>query len=143
MYRGCTGGTLTFFKHDRRQRRLVTLRVLRNGEREAIEPAFISCLHVSGDKFNRHLAVATCSQRACVLNVWRVPDPPGRAFPFPDASYEDGDGGGGGGDDDSTTRAVLHGLTRALVDRYETGEQRRGGRLKRVIKVCERFGERT
>lgn len=69
-YRGCKRATVTFFRYDNQQNKLITIHVLRNPE------ALITCLHVSQDKFSRFLAVAFYTHRECVLKVWRMEDPP-------------------------------------------------------------------
>lgn len=96
---------------------MVTLRVIRVDEQGSGRSAFVSCLHASLDKFNRHLAAATYSRHASVLRVWRIEDPPG-VFPCPDVRYDD--------------PVTCVRVTEALVDRYEAGER---DKPKRVIKV--------
>lgn len=75
--RGCTRGTVTFFKYDFQQKQLITTRTMHFGKlKKTSIPTLISCLHVSLDKWNRHLAVASYSNRLCVLRVFRVEDLP-------------------------------------------------------------------
>ncbi|KAF0753016.1 Protein cortex [Aphis craccivora] len=67
---GCTRATVTFFRYDFAQKKLIVILVLHKSDRNSI----ITCLHVSQDKWSRHLAVATYSHRACILRVWRIKD---------------------------------------------------------------------
>lgn len=70
-FRGCTRATVTFFKYDFAQKKLITTRIMHKSNQNSL----ITCLHVSQDKWSRHLAVATYSHRACILHVWRIEDP--------------------------------------------------------------------
>ncbi|CAH1731606.1 unnamed protein product [Aphis gossypii] len=67
---GCTRATVTFFRYDFAQKKLIVILVLYKPD----ENSLITCLHVSQDKWSRHLAVATYSHRACILRVWRIKD---------------------------------------------------------------------
>lgn len=76
-YRGCTRGTVTFFKYDFQQKQLIIMRTMFFGNlKKTAMPTLITCLHVSLDKWSRHLAVASYSRRLCVLRVFRIEDPP-------------------------------------------------------------------
>ncbi|XP_025198394.1 uncharacterized protein LOC112596804 [Melanaphis sacchari] len=68
---GCTRATVTFFRYDFAQKKLITTRIIHKKNQNTL----ITCLHVSQDKWSRHLAVATYSPWACVLKVWRIEDP--------------------------------------------------------------------
>uniref|UniRef100_A0A2S2PQ52 Protein cortex n=1 Tax=Schizaphis graminum TaxID=13262 RepID=A0A2S2PQ52_SCHGA len=68
---GCTRATVTFFRYDFAQKKLIITRIIHKMNQNTL----ITCLHVSQDKWSRHLAVATYSQRVCVLKVWRIEDP--------------------------------------------------------------------
>lgn len=74
IYRGCTRATITFFRYDYQQERLITIRVIPRCNFNV--PTLISCMHLSQDKFSRHLAFSTYSPQACILKVWRIEDPP-------------------------------------------------------------------
>lgn len=73
-YRGCTRGTVTFFRYDIEQKQLIAIRIIRCSEL-GIPMSLITCLHVSQDNLSRHLAVATFSYEVCYLKVLRFEDP--------------------------------------------------------------------
>lgn len=117
-YRGCTRGTVTFFKYDFQQKQLIITRTMHFGNlKKTYMHTLISSLHVSLDKWSRHLAVASYSHRLCVLRVFRVEDPPElciRRQPSNDSV-------------DSSFN-----LIESLTDRYRSSCYNE----KRVIKVC-------
>ncbi|XP_060857498.1 uncharacterized protein LOC132935066 [Metopolophium dirhodum] len=107
---GCTRATVTFFRYDFAQKKLITTRIIHRIEKYSV----ISCLHVSQDKWSRHLAVATHSQQACVLKVWRIEDPL-ELCPHYDQRF------------DSSIN-----VTETLTDRYDS---KQNGRAKWLIKA--------
>lgn len=117
LYRGCTNGTVTFFRYDVLQKQLITVHIIHLGK--VYEQQLVSCLHLSQDKVNRHLAVATFSDRESVLHVLRFGDPPelDRGNQRRNIRSQDG---------------LMVDLTEVLVDRYKS---KRNGRSMWTIKV--------
>lgn len=105
---------MTFFRYDFAQKKLITTRIIHRIEKYSV----ISCLHVSQDKWSRHLAVATHSQQACVLKVWRIEDPL-ELCPHYDQRF------------DSSIN-----VTETLTDRYDS---KQNGRAKWLIKVYKSY----
>ncbi|XP_022172925.1 uncharacterized protein LOC111035564 [Myzus persicae] len=107
---GCTRSKVTFFRYDFAQKKLIVTRIIHTIEKNSV----ISCLHVSQDKWSRHLAVATHSQKACVLKVWRIEDPL-ELCPHHDRRF------------DSTIN-----VTETLTDRYDS---KQNGQVNWLIKA--------